>query len=119
MFSNILPQKAGVKRRVIKKFQANKARKWEHRWVLHPGSGETAAGRCEDTSTNAKNRRQKYQPDSQKSDSSMISALEACDFNTMPAKFPRISNDPIWIKKWVSRNNFSSLHSDLCVSATD
>ena len=48
MFSNIIPQKAGVKKRVIKKFQACKVRKWEHRWVLHPGSGEVASMRSDD-----------------------------------------------------------------------
>ncbi len=34
------PQKSGLKRRIIKKLQLCKARKWQTRYVLHPGVGQ-------------------------------------------------------------------------------
>lgn len=37
-YGSITLQNYGVKKRLIKKYQANKVRKWENRWVFHPSS---------------------------------------------------------------------------------
>ena len=117
MFSNINPQKSGVKRRVIKKFQACKAWHWETRWVLHPGPGENGMNRpdigCQKISQD-----QAYSY-SQASDKSAKSAKDACKFRRNPNQFPRFSTNPNWIKKWVSKDNFNPQSSELSCSGVD
>jgi len=74
MFMQVNPVKCGIKKRIIKKLQQNRARKWESRWVLHPGAGEPGCLRPpanpEKTELNERN--------SQGSDESRKSALNAC-----------------------------------------
>jgi hypothetical protein len=72
MFSQINPVRCGLKKRIIKKFQQSRARKWENRWVLHPGAGEPGSLRL---NANANERQERM---SQGSDESRKSALNAC-----------------------------------------
>lgn len=72
MFSQVNPQKCGIKKRIIKKFQQCRARKWESRWVLHPGAGEAGALRPPKNTDNPEVR------NSQDSDDSRKEALNAC-----------------------------------------
>ena len=56
---------------------------------------------------------------SQASDKSHISAYQACDFDKNPGKFPRFSGEPNWIKKWVSKDNFNPVQSELSCRGVD
>ena len=118
MFSNIIPQKSGVKKRIIKKFQSCRSRKWERRWVLHPGSGEPAAMRQDDLMIRSRKQRAPA-INSQQSDNSVLEELDRCGSKIDPQKFMRISNDPVWIKRWVSKDNFNPKKTDISCSATD
>lgn len=56
---------------------------------------------------------------SQASDQSHLSALESCKLDKGATKFPRFSGEPIWIKKWVSKDNFNPHLSELSCSGVD